>query len=403
MSNTIAYHHHARRELDRAIRRGYTDLADDPAARANFTELLATVRERSSLLRPRGSDVQRAAVRAIVNLARHHRDHLVDAGTWRGGEAGVHELVYSLAEHLLARYPVPRWFGGVWLGGDTALERDERRWFIEHAAGRRFRDIAGLPVPMTRRMEHILLTMPPQRSLRAAIRRAEILGLGGPPELADTLLQTDLGDDLEHAEFWRGAIHFFVNHHAALDGAQIKAIVDFLYAARIRSTEHATAGGLVVFPPPHPDFSLAGRTPQSIMRLVDAWHVELGSRKQSGRSWPASGMQWFNYLESPDEDPVHWRIEELLQSGDLYAEGRALGHCVASYEHRCLRGVSSIWSLRRRNREGAYIPRCTIEIDPRTRTVVQLRGQHNRHVIGLPRRIVERWAQRERLTVPVHA
>jgi hypothetical protein len=402
VSNNLQFHQHARRELDRAIHHGYAALAGDPAACDTFTRLLALARERSTLLRPRGAPAPRCdAVRALANLARHHGDHRVPCETWQGGDAGVHELVHSLVEHLLAHYPVPRWFGVVWFGGDEA-DRAEQRWFVAHAAGRRFRDIDGLPVQLTRRMEHILLTMPPQRSLRAAIRRAEVLGLGGPPELADTLLETDLGGDLEHGEFWRSAIHFFIHHRAELGAPQIKAIVDYLYAVRIRTTEVATDAGVVALPPPHPEFSLAGRTPQSLRRLVDAWHVELGARRQRGRSWPASGMRGCNYLETAGEESVRWRIEELCQSGELQDEGRALRHCVASYEYRCVRGTSSIWSLRRQDGE-EFSPRFTIEVDPRTRTIVQIRGHHNQLAVGLPRRIVALWAQQERLTIAQYA
>lgn len=404
MSNTIQFHQHARRDLDRAVHDAHGALAGDPAARSVFTCLLDQVRARSTLLRPRGDAAMRAAaVRALVNLARHHGDHLTSAATWPGGDAGVHALVASLAGHLLARYPVPTWFAAVWFGDDGEAERAERRWFVEHAAGRRFRDIDGLPVRMTRKMEHILLTSPPQRSLRAAIRRAELLGLGAPPELVDAVLATDLADDLAHGDFWRGAFHFFLNHWDELGAVQLKAIVDYLYAARIRSTEVVTDAGVVALPPPQPEFSLAGRTPQSVRRLVDAWHLELGARRHTGRTWPASGLRGLTFLETSDDEPVHWRIDELLASGDLLLEGRLLHHCVASYEYRCLRGISSIWSLRRQSREGPFTAKYTIEVDPRTRTIVQIRGRCNRHAVGLPRKIVALWAQQERLVVPVHA
>jgi hypothetical protein len=48
-------------------------------------------------------------------------------------------------------------------------------------------------------------------------------------------------------------------------------------------------------------------------------------------------------------------------------------------------------------------PRFTVEVDPRTRTVVQIRGLANSRASGLPRRIIEQWAYNQRLTVAEHA
>ena len=61
-------------------------------------------------------------------------------------------------------------------------------------------------------------------------------------------------------------------------------------------------------------------------------------------------------------------------------------HCVAAYLSRCLSGQSTIWSLRRRvvHPEGASLPRSmlTIELDPRSATIVQVRGFANQRAGG---------------------
>ncbi|WP_437949452.1 PcfJ domain-containing protein [Sorangium sp. So ce296] len=404
MSNTISFHRHARRELDRAVRGAFSELAGDLEARSAFASLLGHARERSTLLSAgRDAASRAAAVRALKNLARHHAAHVASAATWAGGDAGVNELIHALAQHVVGRYAVPRGFVSVWLADDP----EPQRWFIEHANGRPFREIAGLPVRMTRRMEHILLTSPPHLSLQAAMRRAEILALEGPPELVDTILTTDLAADLGHGDLWRQALRFFARYWDTLGPIRVTTIIDFLYARCVRPTEIATDAGLSIKGPPDPEFSLAGRTPQSLLRIVDAWHAELAVRRGTGRTWPASTLQGFRYAEPPrpeaEEGPTEWWIAELLSSGELVAEGRALRHCVASYEDRCVRGVSSIWSLRRQAGEGAPARRFTIEVDPRARAIVQIRGFANRRADGHPRRIIGMWAERERLTVASHA
>lgn len=402
MSDRTRFHQHARRGLDAAVRASFTALADDPAARACFARLLERVRERSPLLRS-GDAI--AAVDVLRHLARRHTRHVGAIDDWTGGSDSFHVEVHALVQHLLARYPVPRLFVSAWLGADDASRLAEQEWCIAHGAGRRLRDVPDLPLRLTRRMEHILLTSPPHLPIRAAMRRAELLGLDAPPGLVDAILQTDLAADLTEGEFWRSAMHFFVNHWDALGATRVKAIVDFLYATRVRSSPCATPDGVVLQPPPDPRFSLAGRTPQSLQRLVDAWHAELGRRHHTGRSWTPSGWSGLRYLDAaePDAPATRWHIEELLHSGALLAEGRTLHHCVATYEWSCIRGAASIWSLRRQAAEGEARPVYTIEVDPRTRTIVQIRGKRNRHAAGHPRRIIATWARQERLTLAEYA
>jgi len=398
---TSYFHQHARRDLDTAIRAGFLALSDDPAASAVYTQLLTLARERSTLLRPiRHRELRNGAALALQNLARHHQQFLAPPDTWPGGVGSVHELVHSLAQHLLARYPVPALLASAWLE-DGADGHEAQRWFVAHAAGRRFRDIEDMPLQLTRRMEHILLTSPPHLPLRAALRRAELLGLDAPPALVDTVLRSELAQDLGEGEFWRSALHFFIHHWEALGPEQVHTIVDFLYAVRIRSAQVATRDGMISQPPPQPGFSLAGRTPQSLNRLVDAWHQALGRGRATGRSWAPSGMSGLHYVDTPEAGnaPAFWQIDELLHSGELVAEGRVLRHCVASYERRCLYGTSSIWSLRRQVEDAPPRSLLTIEVHPQTRTIVQIRGYRNQRASDHPRQILALWARQERLTI----
>jgi hypothetical protein len=97
-------------------------------------------------------------------------------------------------------------------------------------------------------------------------------------------------------------------------------------------------------------------------------------------------------------------VVELLDTDQLVREGHAMHHCVATYAYRCVKGTSAIWSLRRRGLgddelAGAGKDRSvlTIEVDPRTATIVQLRGPANQRAYGWPLELVRMWAARERL------
>ncbi len=96
---------------------------------------------------------------------------------------------------------------------------------------------------------------------------------------------------------------------------------------------------------------------------------------------------------------VAWSVVELRDSGALEHEGRAMRHCVASYASWCSSGRASIWSLRRRIDDGDARSVLTIEIDPRTATIVQVRAHANRAPRGEALDVMRRWAAREQLAV----
>ena len=96
---------------------------------------------------------------------------------------------------------------------------------------------------------------------------------------------------------------------------------------------------------------MAGRTLKSMLRLVNGWHLELaGKRKGRKLAWRKSPIQEYHYLEKRPEEETDrfWIIQELLDSDALYAEGRAMRHCVYTYANQCWRGETTIWSLRLR-------------------------------------------------------
>lgn len=74
-----------------------------------------------------------------------------------------------------------------------------------------------------------------------------------------------------------------------------------------------------------------------------------------------------------------------------------LHHCVATYARRCVAGWSQIWSLRQWRDHSVPTPVLTIEVHPRTQTIVQIRGNRNQRASGLPLALVRQWAERERL------
>lgn len=382
---TDTFRRHTRTCVDTAIHNAFASLRHNLGRALFFDRLLRAVRARSDLMthapRERGEIVQVVALR---NLSRWKRELVHDPESWAGATGHPVPVVGSLANHMFGHYPTPRFLGSAWFGGSAPDRLERRRWFIEHARGRRFRSLA-LPISMTRRMEDIFLRTPDHFTVDQALRRAEVLGLGGTPELAEVVLTTRIVECFNNPDLWRGALRWLVNCGDSVDLPQVRPVVDFLHA-NLR------------------DVDLRGRTFASVMRLVHSWHLSLGTRRVKHVTWPRS--RWNGMVvsvESTQHEPrcAEWSVVELLDSSELQHEGRTMRHCVAVYARACIAGRSSIWSLRHRwcDHDDAEQSVLTIEVHPWSRTIVQIRGKANARPSGWPLQLVRRWAARESLRI----
>jgi hypothetical protein len=396
-SDHSARHH--RLQVDRCLSRAYARLSGEPAREA-LDRLLHAIHGRAPrVLEARVRDAHHPGIEALVQLARAAPSFRRAADDWSGSGASWQGCVHALAQHLLCAHPVPAFLGAAWYATDDPFADAKRRWFVAHGAGASLRSL-DLPIRLTRRMERLALASPAHVSIEHGLRRAELLGLGAPPALADAVLSARPAQDLRHGAFWRSAWHFLIANAGAIPLAQVGPVVDFLHAVRHQPVDVHTPDGIVRRPPPQPDFSLRGRTAASVMRLMDAWHRGLGDGEGDFR-WPASDLRPL-VLEMPSEDPERppttWEILELTTSGALRAEGQTLHHCVASYASRCWRGESQIFSIRRHG-AGSTRSMATVEVDPRRRSVVQARALRNRLPSGKALRLLHAWTARERLRI----
>ena len=186
----------------------------------------------------------------------------------------------------------------------------------------------------------------------------------------------------------------FLVAHSEVNLEHVNPIIDFIQANKFGGEEIQTENGIRHRTAPWPDFAMKGRTLSSILRLVTAWHSDLAATAPGKNfSWRASGFQGYRFLEKrPDEEhDREWSIHELLDSGALFIEGRAMRHCVYSYTERCRRGVTTIWSLRLRV-NGEEKRMVTIEVDAHRRSIVQVRAKCNLRPGGRSLEIIRQWA-----------
>lgn len=390
-----------KRETDCAIHSAYSRFAATPAILEAFHELVSCARKKAPRLfeapivqgRHRGVD-------ALANLARFRYAHIRTAKDWTGTSSSWRPAISSMAHHLVGNYDVPRFLASSWHTTDATGD-NKRRWFIAHSQGTSIRSL-DLPISLTRKMEHIFLGSPDHLPIEHALRRAELLALGATPEIIEAVLSTRLATDFRNGDFWRTFWLFLIANADDIDDTQIGPLIDYLQEVRHNLITVETLTGTTTLNPPNPTFSMKGRTVASMVRLMQEWHKNLGSGS-GGYTWKPSPFAPMLLEEPPrneSEKPRRWQMTELTNSAQLRIEGAALHHCVATYSYRCYSGASRIWSLRLwKGDKVRHV--LTVEVDLSKRAIIQARGFANRTASGTSRRLMQAWANRERLQVSV--
>jgi hypothetical protein len=392
----------AKCQLDAAIHAGRSLAARHGGVLPAYERLLWHVQTRSNLLHPsdRAGDSRNAFNAGLLALALYHGDWLRPIETWRPMGQNRWPLFTSLAQHLLARYPVPAFMTSAWLELPPGEKLPQHGWFKHLGRGENIRT-AKLPLKLTRAMAHLFTQAPHHYSAVQAIRWAQVCGLGGNKALARAIVGTRLGKFLENEDFWESVLHFFINH-PSLDLAQIGPVVDFLQHQRFEWKEGVSQNGVFGrLPPPRPDYTMKGRTVASILRQVEEWHQELGREEnQPTITWRQAPFKEFRLVLGEEQlgNMRVWTITEGLTSRALFLEGQAMRHCVATYKERCIRRQVSIWSMQVETQRGRYRA-LTIEVDIPKRTICQARGKCNRAASANEQAVVERWAAAEGLKV----
>jgi hypothetical protein len=395
----------AKRRLDASVQLARAALAVCPEHLRSYDALLGVVHRRGTLLARRcpmgGPDVHAG----LLQLAAQVADWIRPIDAWMSTDKSPWVEFASLAEYLLARFPVPRFMASVWLAKPGDARPENQDWYKRLGRGESIRRM-GLPVRLTRTMAHRFLCAPHHLTVTEALRWAQVTGLGGSPALAAAVLATRLGQEIGNESFWETVVRFFVNA-PELDLAHIGPIVDYLQHQRFGGrTGFTRSGEYGLLPPPRPDLSLKGRTPASLLRLVGEWHRELGRAPVAGIGWTRSSLRELSWIERVvirKDDDVRtevrsWSIRELCSAEELRAEGRAMRHCVATYASKCTARQSSIWSMQLETPRG---PRhaLTIEVDMTRRRIVQARRKCNARPREAEGAILRSWAEREGLTV----
>ncbi|MCA9018176.1 MAG: hypothetical protein KDA77_22830, partial [Planctomycetaceae bacterium] len=208
--------HHAARRVDEQIKQHAHALC---GVRHPFWRLINVIRDRTSLLSPRGAteyatcpaDTERI-IQTCKRLSCHRNKWYQKPETWTAPDASRFVQMRSLVQHLFDRYPVPNFMASVW------WPEYANEWgmslYLHLATGqsiRRFSDLRSFRV--SKKMAALFMQAPDDLRPDAAIRWSQVLALGGDARLARILIShTLLSRSTSDEPFWETVIQFLIRN-----------------------------------------------------------------------------------------------------------------------------------------------------------------------------------------------
>ena len=353
-----------------------------------------------------------------LQVARHHRDWLRPLEDWFPQSANAKRQFGELVRYLFANYEVPFFMDAAWLEAEGPSARRQQEWYKHVGLGGNIRKM-DTDIALTKRMAHLFLEAPSHYTVPMAMRRAQVLAMGGNVDLVKAVVGSRLRYFMVDEPFWATVVLFLVNQ-PLLEPTCVGPIVDYIYNQRFVGRRIPAAGGTFIEgQPPQPNMTMKGRSIEKLLRQVDQWHEGLGLEgDEEWIEWPSCGVRGF---ECDEEDQhlgtrLHWSIVELRDSQALVQESQVMHHCARTYAPRCARGEGSVWSLQAAVGAGERQQILTISMDNHRKVITEFRGKHNlepsfkkvpakhRHLEGsylyLLRqspRIMAQWMEREQL------
>lgn len=284
-----------------------------------------------------------------------------------------------LLEHLFAVRDAPAFLYEEWFREFNITSYKWLCWFILLAQGGSLKRAAKLfGWKISGKFSHFLKKAPIEMSPLEACIFAEVKRLAGSRREIIRILNspefvvdpTESSDDPLYSEFRQETILWLINHRDEITDDECGQILSW---AMHEYTESRRGAGR--------RFSWKGRNARRAIERSRAYRRQIETPWLEYR-WQSRGWDYV-WEQSPQKI---WSFHELTTGAELFAEGKALNHCVASYAARCASGHSAVVSLRCGNS-----PRVTIEINPKTLQIVQARGKNNREADKEERHIISRW------------
>jgi len=324
--------------------------------------------------------------KALVRISEYNEFAIRPIEDWIASTHNKDRQFASLLRWLFVQYEMPFFMDSVWWDNDS---RNFFFWYTKIGSGMSVYKVIKEDVDLTRKMTHWFMKAPRELSIKGALRWSQVLGFGGDERMAHAVINCNLAN-CEFNEFWSSLIHLFARN-PMMDVIQIGPIVDYVAHQR-RENE---------------DYSLKGRTIDSLLKKTEEWHQQLAKvKKVQGRSWIGMDLPNWNIVTGKKKEfepetqtlgkkQTLYEIKQIISGKELAAEGKAMRHCVYSYANACEDGRLSIWTLRKSYWEkDEYIEKrlLTIELNNQNKIVVQVRGFCNRLANLEEVGVLQKWA-----------
>jgi len=301
----------------------------------------------------------------------------------------------NLAEYLFCVYPIPQCLRAFWeapksaFGGDLKKAVQMAYWFICLGQGGSLRKLANLiGGRVSGKLVRFLYEAPSHLHPERACAWAEAMRISGNRRVADWISKKQgyaidpsyvpKGEyEIRFRKFWQQTVKWFARFQ---DGLSDEVAAELLEWGNVRFSQDSKKNIL---------FSWAGRTPASAQEVARRELPQFfrGLGGTANLQWVPLGLSWnweTTALAGAKTDV--WTFVELTQSSDLWEDGVAMGNCVAGYDQKCMVGISAIVSVRL---IGMRV--LTVELNRRSKAVVQVKGRFNREPTAAESAVVAQW------------
>lgn len=314
-------------------------------------------------------------IHVVFNMVQFRAYWRKDVFKWKPSSKRAAEQASDLAFYLFCQYEVPGFLYRAFYEQTGLLFIN---WFIHIGAGGKVKDLCNMPINFTQRMGHYFLQAPSKFSIPEALRWAQVKGMSGDDRLAERIAYSWIGTKpYADEDFWEAFIRIVVNG-GLFNYDHLTEVIDYVRESKTQDR----------------NYSLKGRTLQSLLRQSDEWHRRSIAIK-GVRMWNTCGIKGYKF-EKKDEMIL---MEELTGSKLLIDEGRRMKHCVASYVHYCEAGRTAIFSMRKYSM-GIFIETlATIEVSLGTKRIMQAKARMNRKISDESMKHLTKWAGENELSM----
>lgn len=366
----------------------------------------------------------KSSINALYLIYRYKGHWVRDISSWEKKSYNLEKQIKSIARHLLCKYDIPKFMDNIWFQGftgrnlnDRRLEEEETTWthrfYIHIGQGKNPRTFGDFPldISLSKKEAHYFLKAPENYFLLQAVRWAQFISAGGDKRLIKYVMESRLGARHTYQElssgigskkmisFWTTILQFFAKQ-PMLDGHVIAPLCDYIH--HMRFGRGGAANNQRMATPSNPNFTMKGRTIDSLTRGMEGWHAELNKEQKNKRrklkSWKGFDIGDYEVTIGKNEHKKIYSFKQVTTSAELSSEGSAHGHCVYSFLNSCAEGYTSIWSMTVFGHSQVWKQLITLEIN-RNSGILEMRGKGNRPPTENEMRVIRLFAQKRNLII----